>query len=205
MEGECVVIGLRRLSVKRQLKEGLGPFQPAFLQALLDRECMRCGGHVAEVCAVSNSVVVERGSVALYCRACRGVSLKIDDLPDTGLFDAVKLIAALRLHRCAVSGEKLDWFEALHCMRLGYAYFQSIPIDARRAFRKPRFFSEGYVQYGVPASVANCPECGASWRHSHLGPKNELPTSACGHCGITNNLQWHMRMGYEEERSLLFS
>jgi hypothetical protein len=194
------VFALKKLAVGRIIDRGIGPFSSRFLRAVTDRECMRCGGNVAEMSLLTNSIVVTPGRVVLHCITCRGGRPLTVQGSERGWMNTNGMIAALNDHTCHRSGERLDWLEALTCVRYNYAHFQSL-FDPRHAFVKPTYFSRhpGSLQYERLLEDGNCPECGARWGHAH----DTKPTTTCWHCRTPNSLHWHIRTTEGQERQWL--
>lgn len=198
----------KRFGTKRLIEKGIGPFGSRFLRALMDRECMRCGGHVAEMSLTTNSIVVLPGRVVLLCINCRGGERLTVDGPEKGWLDVSGILTALGEHTCFASGEKLDWYQSLVALRFDIAYFVS-----RSSFKNPReaFVTRKHMErrsgsplrYGEAESAGNCPECGAAWRATSHRPASDDLDATCGHCGTPNRLQWHMRISEEKERAYL--
>ena len=188
---------------------GVGPFTPQTIRALRQRECMSCGGAVYEFALTANALVVEQGQVNIYCDTCRGAT--VEHMYDfNGQLDIDDAIIALNEHVCVHSGEKLDYFETLICMRFGYAYFQT-NFPTQQAFYKKRYLKQG-LPYGQLLNIGNCGECGAFWAHPAADGATPKPSYsdgeswdevACWACGFPHNLQWNMRVTAEEERKRL--
>lgn len=188
------------------------------IHALYERECMRCGSEISEFTFNRNALVVEQRSVVVLCGPCRGVpgyEIEEDARPYQGLLDVNRLLVGLHHHTCVESGEKLDWIEALACVRMNWAVFQKgITDDPYRPFVKSRFLPTGQIPYGDLSAVSGCPECDLFWNKNYGGPKfgrslEELDPSEygdhwCGRCFTPHNMHWHTRITEAEERALLF-
>lgn len=208
-----------RREARRAAKTGFGPFTPEVVRALYNRECMRCGSEISEYAFSRNGLVVEPRTVVVLCGPCRGVPgypIAGVSAAYQGILDVDRIIVGLYNHTCSISGARLDWLEALACVRMNWVVFQSGLTDCSSGvFVKPQFLTTKRIPYGDLAAIDGCPECSHFWNKKYAGPKfgrsleeldpSEYGDSMCGKCGTPHNMHWHTRTTEAEERALLFS
>jgi hypothetical protein len=191
-------LALRWIRASSIVKTGFGPFSSKMLQALRKHECMRCGCEINDIALLGNALVVEKCRVVLHCRECRS-NTKWPKNVYRSIFEirVSSLICELYEHTCQETLQKLDWHDALICVRRGYATFQNTCHQPNRAFS----YQNATARYGDILGVTNCGECGAWWARG--SPK--WNDTECYNCCLPHSQQWHVRTSREAEKRLLLA
>lgn len=212
---------LKRYRAWRVAQDGVWPFIPSTLAALLSTTCILCGRQI-NVCSIfGNSIVTSNGAVNLICLHCRsGGEYSIRE-PEEKVQNS--LLRSIDFREVVIALGENEFGDAEEAMapilglRTGLGKLQSERYDS--AFSpKMRETSKDHIYSGDPVyqavdyvepithryeslmSVGNCGECGATWRNAGEENHSKIKKDGCCFsCKIPNHYQWHMRSTLKEE------
>jgi len=212
---------LKRYRAWRVVQDGVWPFIPSTLAALLSTTCALCGRRI-NVCSIfGNSIVTSKGAVNLICLRCRSEGKYSVREPEKKVQNSLLRSIDFREVVIALGEHEFDNVEEAMApilgLRTGLGKLQSERYESafspkmKEATKDhiysgdPVYQAVDYVEpithrYGSLISIGNCGECGATWRNAGEEKRSKIKEDGrCFSCEIPNQYQWHMRSTLQEE------